>query len=156
MSVLFEHVTAVTMDEERRILKDAYVAVEGTRIASVGTQRPQGAFDRVIDGAGKVLMPGFVNAHTHLPMTLMRGYGGGQDLQHWLNDFIFPPRPSWTSGRWPPDRPGPGGDDRLGGHLCGRHVYEDGDHRPADRGGGHLRQPVLRGGVFRRPGGLLP
>ena len=90
MSVLFEHVTAVTMDQERRILKDAYVAVEGTRIASVGTQRPQGAFDRVIDGAGKVLMPGFVNAHTHLPMTLMRGYGGGQDLQHWLNDFIFP------------------------------------------------------------------
>lgn len=90
MSVLFEHVTAVTMDEERRILKDAYVAVEGTKIASVGTQRPQGAFDRVIDGAGKVLMPGFVNAHTHLPMTLMRGYGGGQDLQHWLNDFVFP------------------------------------------------------------------
>ena len=44
----------------------------------------------MIDGAGKVLMPGFVNAHTHLPMTLMRGYGGGQDLQHWLNDFIFP------------------------------------------------------------------
>ena len=60
MSVLFEHVTAVTMDKERRILKDAYVAVEGTKIASVGTQRPQGAFDRVIDGAGKVLMPGFV------------------------------------------------------------------------------------------------
>lgn len=90
MSVLFEHVTAVTMDQERRILKDAYVAVEGTKIASVGTQRPQGAFDRVIDGAGKVLMPGFVNAHTHLPMTLMRGYGGGCDLQTWLHDYIFP------------------------------------------------------------------
>ena len=42
MSVLLEHVTAVTMDEERRILKDAYVAVEGTKIASVGTQRPRG------------------------------------------------------------------------------------------------------------------
>ena len=90
MAILFEHVTAVTMDQERRILKDAYVAVEGTKIASVGTQRPQGAFDRVIDGAGKVLMPGFVNAHTHLPMTLMRGYGGGCDLQTWLHDYIFP------------------------------------------------------------------
>ena len=90
MSVLLEHVTAVTMDEERRVLHDAYVCVEGTRIASVGTQRPQGTFDRVIDGTGKVLMPGFVNAHTHLPMTLMRGYGGGQDLQHWLHDYIFP------------------------------------------------------------------
>ena len=90
MSVLLEHVTAVTMDQERRILKDAYVAVEGSKIASVGTQRPQGKFARVIDGRGRVLMPGLINAHTHLPMVLMRGYGGGQDLQHWLQDYIFP------------------------------------------------------------------
>ena len=90
MSVLFEHVTAVTMDEERRVLKDAYVAVEGTKIASIGTVRPQGEFDRVVDGAGRVLMPGLINAHTHLPMTLMRGYGGGCDLHTWLNDYIFP------------------------------------------------------------------
>lgn len=90
MGILFEHVTAVTMDQERRVIQDAYVAVEGTKIASVGTMRPQGEFSRVIDGTGKVLMPGFVNAHTHLPMTLMRGYGGGHDLQHWLHDFIFP------------------------------------------------------------------
>ena len=90
MSVLLEHVTAVTMDQERRILKDAYVAVEGSKIASVGTQRPQGEFARVIDGRGRVLMPGLINAHTHLPMVLMRGYGGGQDLQHWLQDYIFP------------------------------------------------------------------
>ena len=90
MSVLFEHVTAVTMDGERRVLKDACVAVEGTKIASVGTVRPQGKFDRVVDGGGKVLMPGLINAHTHLPMTLMRGYGGGCDLHTWLNDYIFP------------------------------------------------------------------
>ncbi len=90
MSVLFEHVTAVTMDGERRVLKNAYVAVEGTKIASVGTVRPQGEFDRVVDGAGRVLMPGLINAHTHLPMTLMRGYGGGCDLHTWLNDYIFP------------------------------------------------------------------
>ena len=90
MSVLFKHVTAVTMDPERRIIKDAYVAVEGTKIASVGTQRPQGTFGREVDGAGKVLLPGLINTHTHLPMTLMRGYGGGQDLQHWLHDYIFP------------------------------------------------------------------
>ena len=77
MAILFEHVTAVTMDEERRILKDAYVSVEGTKISFVGLERPQGEFQRVIDGTGKVLMPGLINAHTHLPMTLMRGYGGG-------------------------------------------------------------------------------
>ena len=90
MSVLFQHVTVLTMDPAQPLLKDAYVAVEGTTIASVGTTRPQGEFDRVVDGKGQVLMPGLINCHTHVPMTLMRGYGGGHDLQHWLSDFIFP------------------------------------------------------------------
>ena len=90
MSVLFQDVTVLTMDSARPLLKDAYVAVEGTTIASVGAVRPQGEFDRVVDGAGRVLMPGLINCHTHVPMTLMRGYGGGCDLQHWLSDFIFP------------------------------------------------------------------
>ena len=90
MSVLFQHVTVLTMDPAQPLLKDAYVAVEGTAIASVGTTRPQGEFDRVVDGAGQVLMPGLINCHTHVPMTLMRGYGGGCDLQHWLQEYIFP------------------------------------------------------------------
>ncbi len=90
MSVLFQHVTVLTMDSAQPLLKDAYVAVEGTTIASVGTQRPQGEFDRVVDGQGQVLMPGLINCHTHVPMTLMRGYGGGCDLQHWLQEYIFP------------------------------------------------------------------
>ena len=90
MAILFTNVTAVTMDPARPELKNAFVAVEGTKIASVGTVRPAGEFERVIDCTGKVLMPGFVNAHTHVPMTLMRGYGGGCDLHTWLNKYIFP------------------------------------------------------------------
>ena len=95
MSILFTNVTAVTMDPENPVLKDACVAVEGNKIASIGDQRPDGEFERVIDCGGKVLMPGFVNAHTHVPMTLMRGYGGGHDLQSWLQDFIFPAEDRW-------------------------------------------------------------
>lgn len=90
MSILFEYVTAVTMDPAAPVLHDAFVLVEGTAISQVGQTRPQGEFDRVVDCTGKVMMPGLINAHTHLPMTLMRGYGGGHDLQHWLNDYIFP------------------------------------------------------------------
>ncbi len=90
MSILFTNVTAVTMDPAQPRLKDAFLAVEGTKILDLGTQRPQGEFSRVIDCAGKVMLPGFVNAHTHLPMTLMRGYGGGNNLQDWLHNFIFP------------------------------------------------------------------
>ncbi len=90
MSVLFTNVTAITMDPANPVLKGTFVAVEGSKVASVGTVRPAGEFDRVIDCTGKVMTPGLVNAHTHVPMTLMRGYGGGCDLQHWLNDYIFP------------------------------------------------------------------
>ena len=90
MSVLFANVTALTMDPARPVVENAFVAVEGKKIVSVGTERPEGTFDRVVEGQGKVLMPGLINCHTHVPMTLMRGYGGGHDLQHWLNDFIFP------------------------------------------------------------------
>ena len=90
MSVLFTNVTVLTMDGSRTPVRDAFVLVEGDRITYVGHQRPEGSFDRELDCADKVMMPGFVNAHTHIPMTLMRGYGGGHDLQSWLHNYIFP------------------------------------------------------------------
>ena len=90
MSILFTNVAGLTMDPAGPVLNGAFVAVEGNKITSVGAQRPAGEFERVIDCTGKVMLPGFVNAHTHVPMTLMRGYGGGCDLHTWLNDYIFP------------------------------------------------------------------
>ena len=95
MSILIHNCTAVLMDQAGTVLPGAYVAVEGTRIVSVGTVRPQGTFDQEIDGKGNVLMPGFVNAHTHVPMTAMRGYGDGNNLQDWLNNYIFPVEARW-------------------------------------------------------------
>ena len=95
MTTLFTNVTALLMDEAFATLRYGYVAVEGTNISYVGPNRPQGDFDQTIDCTGKVMMPGFVNCHTHIPMTLMRGYGGGCDLQTWLNDYIFPAEAKW-------------------------------------------------------------
>lgn len=87
---LIEHCRALLMDGTDTVLEDAYVAVDGTTIVSVGTERPEGPFDEVVDAEGNVLMPGLVDAHTHVPMTLLRGYGGGCDLQTWLTKWIFP------------------------------------------------------------------
>ncbi len=95
MSILIHNCTAVLMDDQNTVLPNAYVEVEGTRIRSVGTQRPWGPFDQEIDCKGNVLMPGFVNAHTHVPMTAMRGYGDGNNLQDWLNNYIFPVEARW-------------------------------------------------------------
>ncbi len=46
--------------------------------------------DKVIDGQGTVLMPGLVNTHTHLPMTLMRGFADDMRLEDWLQTKIWP------------------------------------------------------------------
>lgn len=90
MTTLIYNCSALLMDEEDTLLENAFVSVEGPYITAVGTERLKGHFGREIDGGGKVLMPGLVNAHTHVPMTLLRGYGGGHDLQTWLTRYIFP------------------------------------------------------------------
>lgn len=90
MSILIHNCTAVLMDPGHTVLPGAFVAVEGRKISSVGAHRPEGPFDEVIDAGGGLLLPGLVNAHTHIPMTLMRGYGDGHNLQEWLSDYIFP------------------------------------------------------------------
>ena len=49
MAILFQSVTALTMDGSRTVLRDAFVAVDGERITHVGPTRPAGDFERVID-----------------------------------------------------------------------------------------------------------
>ncbi len=89
-NLLIEHVTAVTMCSADQIIEDGYIAVRGNRISYVGTERPEGNFDRVIDGCGMVAMPGLVNAHTHTAMTLLRSYADDMNLKEWLFEKIFP------------------------------------------------------------------
>ena len=78
------------MNEDYSVTFDNHVVVEGTQIKYVGQARPEGTFDREYCGKGKLLMPGFYNAHAHSPMTLMRGYGENMTLNDWLNKRIFP------------------------------------------------------------------
>lgn len=95
MKTLISNVRAVLMDAADTVLSNAFVVVDNGKICSVGAQRPNGSFDREIDGGNNVLMPGFVNAHTHVPMTAMRGYGDGNNLQDWLEKYIFPTEDRW-------------------------------------------------------------
>lgn len=66
------------------------VIVEGNRVTYVGDTYETAPTDRVIDGENCILSPGFVNAHCHTPMTLLRGLGSDCPLDVWLNDHIFP------------------------------------------------------------------
>jgi 5-methylthioadenosine/S-adenosylhomocysteine deaminase len=85
--------TLVTMDKDRRIIQDAGIAVEHGRIVAVGSSadivKMYSAPARV-DATGKIVIPGLINGHTHIPMTLFRGLADDLDLQEWLTKYIFP------------------------------------------------------------------
>jgi len=68
------------------------VVIEGNKVVFAGETFPDNynTADRVIDGSGCILAPGFVNAHCHTPMTLLRGLGSDCPLDVWLNEHIFP------------------------------------------------------------------
>ena len=111
MSILIHNCTAVLMDEAGTVLPNAYVVVEGTKIRSVSTQRPWGSFEEQIDGQGNVLMPGFVNAHSHVPMTAMRGLRRRQQPPGLAAQLYLPGGgPLGRPGHPGLYRPGPGGD----------------------------------------------
>jgi cytosine/adenosine deaminase-related metal-dependent hydrolase len=87
---LIKGVTVVTMDPERRILRDGWVAIAGDRIEAVGTGAPPPGADHVVDGRGGVVTPGFVSTHQHVIDVLLRG-GLEQDrtLFDWLVNVYF-------------------------------------------------------------------
>ncbi len=80
----------VTMDDARREIPQGYILVEGNKIIAVGANAGRIAADEVIDGVGKVLLPGFVNTHHHLYQTLFRSISGAacSGLFDWLS-FLY-------------------------------------------------------------------
>ena len=86
--MIFKGITI--LNENFQIEENMCVAVKDDRIAYIGKEMPKEPYGEVYDGKGKLLMPGFYNAHAHSPMTLMRGYGENLSLQDWLNNRIFP------------------------------------------------------------------
>ena len=72
------------------VIKNAYLAVDGDRIAYIGKDMPNGNFDAVKDMTGKLLMSGLYNCHNHCPMVLLRGVGSDLPLNEWLFNKVFP------------------------------------------------------------------
>ncbi len=70
--------------------KQASVGVEGGLISHVGTVPPDWNADETVNAAGKAILPGLINAHTHAAMTLLRGYADDLPLQEWLTQKIWP------------------------------------------------------------------
>lgn len=90
---LFAGGTVVTMDAQRRVIRDGAVAVRGGRIVAVGKLedvRTHWAAREIRDCSGCIVMPGLVNTHTHLPMSLLRGLVDDLRLDVWLYGYMLP------------------------------------------------------------------
>jgi 5-methylthioadenosine/S-adenosylhomocysteine deaminase len=77
------------MDSKRRVFERGSVAIDGDKIVAVGKSVKEKA-DIVIDAKGKVVLPGLINAHTHLAMVLLRGVADDMELMSWLETKIWP------------------------------------------------------------------
>lgn len=77
----------VSLIHQGRFLKGYDILIDGNRIVKVGRNLKG---DEVIDGCGKLAIPGLINSHTHLAMTLFRGYADDMPLMPWLMEKIWP------------------------------------------------------------------
>ena len=85
--------TVVTMDGARHVIENGAIAIKAGRIEAIGRANEidqRYAAREVINATGKVVVPGLINGHTHVPMTLFRGLADDLDLQEWLTKYIFP------------------------------------------------------------------
>ena len=79
----------VTQDEKREVLRDASIFIQDGEIKQMGKNLKSPA-DSEIDGRGGIALPGLINTHTHLSMTMFRGYADDMLLQDWLQKKIWP------------------------------------------------------------------
>ena len=80
----------VTMDEPYNVYPSGSVAIGGGTIQAVGRLGPEYDAVETIDCRGRVVMPGLVNAHTHAPMTMLRGLADDLRLDVWLLGYMMP------------------------------------------------------------------
>jgi 5-methylthioadenosine/S-adenosylhomocysteine deaminase len=91
--LLLFNAIVLTMDEEMHQYEPGAVAIKGDEILAVGSEsdiRKACHANHEVDCRGKVLMPGLVNAHTHVPMTLLRGLADDLRLDVWLQGYVWP------------------------------------------------------------------
>ena len=88
--VLLTNATVLTMDQQFAIHHSGGVAITGDSIAAVGPEALQYIAVETIECRGRIVMPGLVNAHTHAPMSLLRGLADDLRLDVWLMGYMMP------------------------------------------------------------------
>jgi 5-methylthioadenosine/S-adenosylhomocysteine deaminase len=100
LDTVIYNATIVTVNEDFDVISKGMIGIKDGRIERIdsmadGMDIPTGI--EAIDAAGGIVMPGLVNTHTHMPMTLFRGLADDLPLDVWLNQYIFPAEGTWIN-----------------------------------------------------------
>jgi len=93
VDLLLTHAIVVTMNSDSDLFNPGALAVDGNQIVAVGPGNEVAAqyqARETINCAGRAIIPGLVNAHTHAPMTLLRGLADDLRLDVWLMGYVMP------------------------------------------------------------------
>jgi 5-methylthioadenosine/S-adenosylhomocysteine deaminase len=88
--LLLTNAHVLTMDERFTAYSTGWLAIGGDRILDVGSGAAPYTAGETVDCRGRVVMPGLINAHTHAPMTLLRGLADDLRLDVWLMGYMMP------------------------------------------------------------------
>ena len=99
MKTIYMNGTFFTMDKENQIFEKGMMIVQDQTISYIGqhSEEQLADADQVVDLGGKWIMPGLVNAHSHIVMTLLRGIGDDMLLKPWLETKIWPIESQFTT-----------------------------------------------------------
>ena len=86
--ILIDNVTVLTLNQDNTVHPNGWLLTDDDKIAAMGGETFAGAYDQRIDGAGGILLPGFVNTHCHISMMPFRSLG--DDCPDRLRRFLFP------------------------------------------------------------------
>ena len=89
MKKVIKNGTVITMDSSRERFKNVDIVIEDHYICEI-CENYDGNYDELIDATGKIVMPGLINGHTHLGMSIFRATNDNLNLQDWLNKKIWP------------------------------------------------------------------
>lgn len=90
MGIVLKNILAIVPENDRDVIRETTIYIEGNRIAAIG-DRPEGfSEDKVIDGKDRLVIPGLVNCHTHSYMSFMRNVADDLSFMDWLFGTIDP------------------------------------------------------------------
>ncbi|CAK7084858.1 amidohydrolase [Tissierella sp.] len=90
MSILIKNIKLVPMDGKNELIESTNIYIVDNKIMHIGEIREDLHVEKIIDGNNKIAMPGLINAHTHIGMSLLRNFADDLPLHDWLTKKIWP------------------------------------------------------------------